>query len=232
MVRSVRIVVPFLAALGGACRSNPETVPVEDPVVRAFLQVDPAGDTLVLAGFPQTVRAIDLVAFQGDFKGDSLILTLAFSAPVVGATVGASNSIQGEIEFDLDDNPATGTAPFSDQFGASSNLGIDCYVDLFHSTPTSVAVTNFASGVTTDAVAKYAGNTMIIRIPMSALGGDDGNFDVVGIVGVLERPTDVVPNSGSVSVRRTGSLVQAMRHQFALRPQARRRWSAADPLLH
>jgi len=221
--------VPLAAALAGACSSNSDTAPVVDPVTRAFLQVDPVGDTLVLAGFPHTVRAIDLVAFQGDFKGDSLIVTLAFSAPVVGATVGASNSIQGEIEFDLDDNPGTGTAPFSDQFGASSNLGIDCYVDLFHSTPTGVAVTNLTTGVTTEAVANYAGNTMIIRIPMSALGGDDGNFDVVGIVGVLERPTDVVPNAGSVAVRRSGSLVQTSRHQVERRPGTTRRWGTAAP---
>jgi hypothetical protein len=228
MLRSMPMIVPLAAALAGACGSNTDTGPVVDPVTRAFLQVDPAGDTLVLAGFPSTVPAVDLVAFQGDFKGDSLILTLAFTGPVVGATVGASNSIQGEIEFDLDDNPGTGAAPFSDAFGASSNLGIDCYVDLFHSTPTGVAVTNFTTGVTTEAVAKYAGNTMIIRIPMSALGGDDGNFDVVGIVGVLERPTDVVPNSGFVAVHRSGSLVQASRHQAGRRPEIRRLWAAPD----
>jgi hypothetical protein len=222
------MVAPLAAALAGACKSSPDTGPVEDPVTRAFLQVDPAGDTLVLAGFDHTVRAIDLVAIQGDFKGDTLILTLAFTAPVVGATLGASNSLQGEIEFDLDDNPGTGAEPFSNTFGATANLGIDCYVDLFHSTATAVAVTNLSTGVTTDAIANYPGNTMIIRIPKSVLSGNSGNFDLVGIVGVLERPTDVVPNSGFIAVHRSGSMVQASRRQVESRPQAQRHWAAPD----
>jgi hypothetical protein len=38
---------------------------------------------------------------------------------------------------------------------------------------------------------------------MSALGGDDGNFGVVGVIGTFDRATDVFPNSGQTTARRS-----------------------------
>jgi len=112
----------------------------------AFNYVDPASDT---AGSASTrlFRAIDLRSLRGDFKRDSLILTLTFASPVAPASAAAANSLSGAIEFDIDDNAATGDEPFSNSNGAFADLGVEFLVSLFGGTPNSVDLIS-ASGAT------------------------------------------------------------------------------------
>ena len=182
------------------------TAIASDAGTLAFSQADPAGDTLGISP-PGEPRAIDLLSLRGDFKRDSLILTLTFTAPVVPASNFAANSVSGFIEIDIDDNAATGDDPFSNFFGASANLGIEYAVSLFDATSSEILLLS-ATGATSVPVA-FLGNVVTIRIPMSLLANDDGNFGVVSVIGTDEFPTDVAPNSGAISVRRTalgGSL--------------------------
>lgn len=161
---------------------------------------DPAGDTLGsgTSGTP----AHDVLSFRGDFSGDSMVATLTFFAPVAPGTSTASNAMGGFIEFDMDDNAATGDSPVSNLFGASANLGIEYVLDLFAATATSAEIfptANVAASVVVPA--SFNGNVVEIRIPMSALGNDDGNFGFVGTIGIFERATDVFPNSGQATAR-------------------------------
>lgn len=41
-----------------------------------------------------------------------------------------------------------------------------------------------------------------VKIPLSMLGGDDGYINTAAVVGNPTGPTDCVPNSGSLGVRR------------------------------
>jgi hypothetical protein len=167
-----------------------------------FNLTDPAGDTLG-AGTSGT-PAHDVLSFGGDFSGDSMVVTLTFFAPVAPGTSTASNAMGGFIEIDIDDNVATGDTPFSNFFGASANLGIDYVIDLFEATPTSAEVFPTANVQASVVVpASFTGNSVEIRIPMSVLGNDDGNFGFVGVIGVFDRPTDVFPNSGQATARRS-----------------------------
>lgn len=170
-----------------------------DAGILAFNQADPAGDTADFSGVKP--KAHDLLSMRGDFKRDSLILTLTFAAPVSPASANVGSSLAGFIEIDIDDQVSTGIPPASNSFGASGNLGIDYQILLFQSDPTTVPLLSAAGG--TVVPASFSGNTMTIRIPMSQLGNDDGSFDMVGVVGTLDRPTDVVPNTGGISVRRS-----------------------------
>ncbi|CAN5903252.1 hypothetical protein BH11GEM1_BH11GEM1_34000 [soil metagenome] len=175
-----------------------------DAGVPAFTLIDPAGDTLPASSILNP-PAHDLLSMRGDFKRDSLILTMTFAAPVTSAAAGGATAVFGYIEFDIDENGRTGDAPLSNTFGASAAGGIDYIITLIGNNTTTVRVVE-PGGVSTTAAVAYSGNTLVIRIPMQALGNDDGRFAVVGAVGTLDRPTDVFPNASLFSVRPNPSV--------------------------
>jgi len=169
-----------------------------DAGVLAFSIADPVGDTLAfMPGY--TRPAIDLVALRGDFKRDSLIVTATFSGPVSPGG-SAPNALGGFVEIDIDDNSATGEGSFSNAFGASAAVGVEYVLSFFSSDGFSLDLL----GLTQDAevASSFSGNTVVARIPMSKLANDDGNFSIVGVFGTIERPTDLIPNSGQTQVRR------------------------------
>ena len=53
---------------------------------------------------------------------------------------------------------------------------------------------------------------------MLLLGNDDGNFSLVGVIGTIDRPTDVFPNSGLITVRR-GIGVSSTMNDVSNRPR-------------
>jgi hypothetical protein len=184
---------------------NARAVAPDTPIL-AFSHSDPAGDTLGTGTF--SARAHDVLSLHGDFKRDSLIVTLTFVAPVAPASLLAPNSVGGFVELDADDNVATGDPPFSNVFGASANLGIDYVIDLFATTSTTAEVVATATEQTAIVPASFSGSSVVLRVPMSALGSDDGNFGVVGVIGTFDRATDVFPNSGQTTARRSLGAVE------------------------
>lgn len=169
-----------------------------DAGVLAFDVADPAGDTMAHA---DSLRpAMDLVRMRGDFKRDSLILTMTFASPVRPANEDVFNSIGGEIEMDMDDNAQTGYGPpDSNNFGASAVLGVDYLIDLFDSFPTLLLVQS-ANG-TRPVHASFPGNSVVIRLPLATLGDDDGNFALALVLGPYTWASDIFPNSGQLEVR-------------------------------
>jgi hypothetical protein len=173
-----------------------------DTGIVAFDVADPAGDTLARP-VGQTNPAIDLLRVRGDFKRDSLIITLTFAKPVRASNSDTFNSIGGEIEFDMDDDVTTGYGPpDSNIYGASANLGVDYVVNLFNSFSTGVLV--FSKFGFTRALISYPGNSVVIRMPLSMVGDDDGNFSLAMNLGPFTWASDVFPNAGQLVTRRNG----------------------------
>jgi len=169
-----------------------------DAGVLAFTLADPAGDTLPNpTGFPPTSH--DLVLLRGDFKRDSLILTVTFNGPISAGSASTA-SIGGYLEIDIDDNSNTGYDVIANEFGATAALGIEYELDMFESDGVSLLLYNADSAAVVKA--SFSGNTLVVRIPMSRLSNDDGNFSLAGVVGNTERPTDIFPNTGQGLVRR------------------------------
>jgi hypothetical protein len=131
-------------------------------------------------------------------------VTITFSASVAPGALEQANSVGGLVELDMDDHALTGEPPISNFFGASAALGVDFVIDLFTATSQGAYVLSVA-GQEVLVPASFAGNSAVVRIPMSFLGSDDGNFGWVGVVGNMDRPTDVVPNSGPSLVRRASA---------------------------
>jgi hypothetical protein len=177
------------------------------PTILGFPFTDPAGDTLSNPGGSGT-RAIDLLEIRGSYKADSLIMTFRFAAPVQPASARAANSLAGYVEFDTDENTATGDPPITSALGGSAALGVDYVLDLFSADSTSVDLDRVSTGISSRVSARFSGDSLVVRIPLSTLGNDDGNFKFAMVIGTLERPTDVAPNAGVYTARRPGSTVQ------------------------
>lgn len=172
-----------------------------DAGVIAFDIADPAGDTATRpAGRP---AAVDILRIRGDFKRDSLILTLTFGSPVRPGTADAANSIGGSIELDTDDDALTGyRPPDANFFGGSAEIGVDYVFDLFSSSSTRVML--FSRLGWTRPTISYPGNSVVIRTPLSMLGDDDGNFSLSINLGPYVWASDYFPNIGQLVVRRDG----------------------------
>lgn len=174
-----------------------------DAGITAFSVADPAGDTLTPAG-PGFPRARDVIAARGDFRRDSLIVTVTFADPVGPVSAGGTAATVGYLELDIDNDANTGSRPRSNAFGASANLGVDYEINLFNATASTVTVEAVSGGAAVAVPATFSGNTLVIRIPLTALGNDDGRFALVGLLGTVDRPTDYFPNSGAVPARPGG----------------------------
>jgi len=174
-----------------------------DAGVQAFLISDAAGDTIPTSasGF---MKAHDVVSVRGEFKRDSLIVTFTFTGPVGPISAGGPAAVGGYLEFDTDESGATGIVPSGNAFGGSAGLGVDYQVNLFDATSSSAALRAISTGANASVAASFAGNSIVLRIPMRLLGNDDGRFAVVGILGTIERPTDLFPNTGGGTARPGG----------------------------
>jgi len=198
-IRSALLAI-FLGALVSACGDSDPSGPKADALV--FTHADPVGDTTIIPVSQGMPRAIDLLSLRGDLKRDSLILTLTFAEPVLHASANAANSLAGFIEIDIDDNRATGNTPASNFFGGSANLGINYVVAISGDNPSRVDLLSARDSSSSPVLSTFLGNVVTIRVPMAKLGRDDGNFSVVGVIGTLDRPTDVFPNTGAITARR------------------------------
>ena len=163
---------------------------------------DPRGDTLA---WGQAVdRAHDVLHLGAAPKGDTLVVTLQFAEIVQPNSVHASNSVLGIVDFDLDDDPATGLRAIADDFGATSHIGAEWSLFLEDSTMGAadrrVAMVNLASYAITWVPASFNGTTVVARVPMSLLQAkSQAHVRMVSVVGSLERASDIVPNEGALA---------------------------------
>ena len=188
--------------------------------VLAFNLIDPPNDTLTL-GQTQGPKGIDLLSIRGDYKSDSLIVTATFSAPVVIAAE-VSNGLGGFLDFDIDDNAQTGL-PFANDYGNTATLGVEYELDFFGQTASSMLFYSLTRVL--PVAAAVVGNTVIARIPMSLMAGEDGNFAIAGVFGTRDRATDIFPNAGQTVVRRAIGAASASNELRTLRaPLLSRGW--------
>jgi hypothetical protein len=170
---------------------------------------DPAADTLS-NGQNNANRAHDIVRVTARYATSWLILVMHYARPVGAIGQVSPAGLQGLIELDVDENVATGFEPLLNEFGGNAQQGVDYVVTLFDADASSVGierVTGFDT-VTHRVPIAMEGDSVIVRIPLAKLGGDDGNMTITSIVGTTDRPTDFIPNSGVVLARTpTGPVI-------------------------
>ncbi len=193
---------------------------------------DPSGDTYGVLAVQWDLTALTITRDSGGID-----FTIDFTSNVLSPMSGDSDAVYGEIDFDTDQNIATGTTSFVDVFGpGSTGMGVDYVLDLFdYKSDSMVPVLRYnpsdSTYSTIDSLRPvFSGKRISGRIPRSALGNDDGFLNAAIVVGTLREPTDIAPNSGHLKVGGTGPAPPVARGVAALHGLTAGRWSRASKL--
>jgi hypothetical protein len=167
---------------------------------------DPANDTITtsLTG-PNPPH--DILGVTARYATDWFILVVRFSTPMISNVTADPKALNGFIEFDVDENAATGSTPFSNLFGATANIGVDYSLSFANDSVSTILVRRGVSGpVPIHRVrTRFEGDSVIVQIPITKFGADEGNMAVVMTVGPQDRPTDIAPNTGATLLRVPGA---------------------------
>jgi hypothetical protein len=160
---------------------------------------DPSGDTYQSAGKGWDLTGLTLVRDTG-----GITVTLDFSTTVVSLLSGDSDAVIAFVDFDTDQDSATGVVSTVDEFrpnSASTGMGVDYSLDLSrYELDSTVAVVDSLGTVMGQVRPVFSGKHIAVRIPFALLGGDDGNLAAAAIVGTLASPSDIVPETGHLSL--------------------------------
>ncbi len=164
-----------------------------------FSFTDPVNDRV--AGEAE-LGAPDIVQVSGSYDERALTLVLIFDAPVVPWSANQLNSLDGFIDFDLDENESTGIPAAADEFGGNAGIGAEMYLSLRDVGGTHMTLVHAGTKQFTGVPAVFEGKTVTIRIPRSDLADDvDGRFRMALVVGHPAHPaTDFAPDEGYWSV--------------------------------
>jgi len=164
---------------------------------------DPTGDATASGGIAYDVTEVVTNRIDNPAGGayDTLQVVITFNQTVVLPAPGSAPNTAGTqlgnlIHIDADRNPATG-------FG-SSFCGLDGLDFLVDGSSTRLANGNypvftgtFFSTLSGEATPSVSGNVLTVNIPLSALGGDDGETNLVELAaqrfGGFDNLTDCAP---------------------------------------
>ncbi|HEX7939233.1 MAG TPA: hypothetical protein VF483_09600 [Gemmatimonadaceae bacterium] len=159
---------------------------------------DPIGDTLEKTT-TDNAPAFDLSSVTVRGAKGWLILVLHFANAQNGV---ALKSLFGNVDIDTDEITLTGSAPLSNLFGGHASQGAD-YSILFTGDDKTAGVVQ--AGAARDSLSRVrlvsAGDSVTMLVPLNKLGNDDGNATATILVGLRQRPTDLAPNDGVVTIR-------------------------------
>ena len=159
---------------------------------------DPVGDTFG-TGVPQ----LDLIEYGAETDQVDLWIRLEFAGPISPADSGQADALVGIVDLDSDQDPGTGIVPFSDVFcPLPTGAGMDFFVDLgsYTAGTGTMDVIDSGAGVPSGtADATFEPTSLSIRIPLAALGGDDGFVDTSTVIGTIPEPTDCAPDGATLT---------------------------------
>ncbi|HET7458261.1 MAG TPA: hypothetical protein VFJ74_11470 [Gemmatimonadaceae bacterium] len=182
---------------GDTTEVAPTVACVADPGTLAQSATDPVADTLDNAD-TSVPPALDVIATSVRYKSDSIIVMMRFRSPIVPIDAGADNSLYGLVWIDADENQATGTLPYVDYYGGSTNMGADFEIDLLQATATSAPMFDIVNGGASRVALTFGGDSVTMRFTRAQLGvGDEGNFSWAALIGTWAGPSDIAPNAGS-----------------------------------
>ncbi len=202
--RSYRLAA-LLATFGilTACSAGEPTSPPGSEALFTFQFTEAAGDT-INPSETSTGRATDLVGISGQLESDYVVLTLQFSQSIQPWSSGAATALDGFVDFDMDENSATGIPGAVDEYGGSSGVGAEAYLSLRDNGLGQLAVVNVMGQTFSTVAVTFAGTTMTARIPRAYLTKPNSErFRVSAVLGNRDRPaTDFGPDEGYFLVAR------------------------------
>lgn len=165
---------------------------------------DSVGDTYGVDLHRWDVIAMAIVRDTG-----GITVQLDFSRTLISPLDGDSNAMIAFVEFDTDQDSFTGFRSTVDDFRpnfASTGIGGEFQLSLVtYAADSSVPVYNSFGGEVGRAKPVFRGKRVSIRIPRAILGGDDGFLNAAAIVGTLNSPSDIIPETGHLQLDAPGA---------------------------
>ena len=194
----------LLSSCGGGTNSS---APAPAPVVNTT--TDPTGDTLGIGGASvnyditsiKTIRTGSVGATTYDKLTIAITFAQAVSIPSAGNFNGPSD-LYGIIAIDADKDSSTGL-PSSEYNGGicgSTPLGQELKIDLVNGRRASgggYQIIDNTPAHVGEATPSASGNTLTLVVPLSELGGDDGETDLGIVIGDEHGRTDCAPGAGT-----------------------------------
>jgi len=164
---------------------------------------DPTGDT-----FGTDTAQIDLTAMTITRDTGGITVVLDFVADVVHPASQAPNALRAFIDFDTDQDSATGrSSAVDDVTGTVTAIGVDYELDMFLLPDSSALITDSQGEPTGIVTLAIDGKRLTVRIPRALLGGDDGFLNAAVIVGSPGGFKDIAPNGGHLQLGGTGAVM-------------------------
>jgi hypothetical protein len=170
----------------------------------AVTVTDPTGDT-----FGSDTAQIDLTAMTITRDSGGVTIVLDFVKDVVHPESNAPNALRAYVDFDTDQDSATGVSSVVDDVtGIATAMGVDYELDMFLLVPpdSSALVTDSLGDPTGVVKLAVSGKRLTVRVPLALLGGDDGFLNAAVIVGTPGERTDIAPNGGHLRLGGTGTV--------------------------
>lgn len=191
-----RRISPILLLILASCSPAPtETVGLSSSFQYSFS--DPVGDTLPP---PPNVfqRALDARAIQVGLTADSIMVRVEFTGEISKWSSQALNSIDGFIDFDFDDNPATGYPSATQEFaGVDARMGVEAYISLRDDGMGHLMRRDGQAADWRPVPVEYGSNSFTLRFARNDVGEADGVFRVSAMIGGTGRLiSDLVPGDG------------------------------------
>lgn len=160
---------------------------------------DPVGDTYGLDSVTWDITGLTIAR---DTTG--VTVQLDFSRTLVSPESGDSNAMIAFVEFDTDQDSTTGFTSTVDDFRpnlGSTGMGAEYQLSLVSYAPDSSVPLFNQFGVAVGRVKPvFSGKRVTVRIPREMLGGDDGFLNAASIVGTLNSPSDIIPETGHLQL--------------------------------
>ena len=162
---------------------------------------DAVGDTLPpsSAGFQ---NALDVRELRVGMTQDSIFVRIEFTSAVSAWSSHSANSIDGFIDFDFDDDPATGGPAATEEFAAvNAQMGVESYISLRDDGQGRVLRRDGLATNWRSMPVEFGANSFTVRFARADVGETDGVFRVSAMIGGTGRwITDLVPSSGHYRV--------------------------------
>ncbi|MFI5371268.1 MAG: choice-of-anchor D domain-containing protein [Candidatus Eisenbacteria bacterium] len=166
-------------------------------VLRTPLPTRTQDDALPVVGTDPTGDggAVDITTLRGAIHDDEVELQLEMASSINAFDFG------GAISLDIDRNPLTGASPYYGLPG--QDVGAEYWVTLFNLPYNEVDLYAASTGqYITSLPATVESRSFRFAIPLATLGSDGLGMDADVVVGNGFGPTDWLPDSGHVTVRR------------------------------
>jgi plastocyanin len=190
----------YQCGVHGQAMSGRIVVIGDEPDVQSATVADAAGDTFGSEG----VRW-DATAMTVSRDTDAVTVVLEFARAVISPMSGDTTAVIGVVDLDLDQNAETGNQSVADEFrldGGSTEMGSEALINLTaFAADSSVEVRNVLRLPAGRVRPVFEGRRITVRVPRLLLGGDDGFVNATAIVGDRHRPTDIVPETGHLTLR-------------------------------